>query len=217
MEALFFLFIWIFLYFYNKKYRKEMLIVSFFFFPFGITSLYFHFEDWLLISTLSNTKIGIEGIISTFSFLGVAAVFYKALSNKKFEEKKILINLKTSLSIVLPTFGFIFYFFKLNSSYLILIALLIGILYMLLLRTDLLKLSIASGISYFFLGFSTLISSSILFPGSLDLVWRDVPFLFGRVFGIPVVDLLWFFLAGMYFGVIYQFWTNAKEIKKEKN
>ena len=212
--------IWFFFYIYRKDTRKEMLVVSLIFGVAGPLSEYVYIQDWWKPLTITRTPIGIEDFLFGFMIGGVSAVIYSILFNKKVKIKKVKKikeqkrNLNLSRLLILLAIVFIFGFFilKLNSFISTILAFVLPIAVIYIKRKDLIKDSLISG-------FSTLVLAIILYqilnlitPGFFDEFWlfRNIPRIL--VIGIPLEEIVWFFLAGALMGPLYEYWKEGKLI-----
>lgn len=208
--ALIFLGIWAFLFWRRKDVRREMLLVSIVFGFGGLVSEKTNIQDWWQPLTITGTSIGPEDFIIGFAIGGVAAVIYEEIYKKRLKKAKI----KTS-SLFDPGFFFLlspslylafFFLFSLGSFYSMLLTFLICIVWMLFLRRDLLADSLLSGFLMLVIGIGIYFFLFLLYPNYIHEFWYLKPHRYASLlWGIPIAEYIWYFLAGAYIGPLYAF------------
>jgi hypothetical protein len=219
---LIFLFFWLILFFWRKDNRKEMLFISTLL---GVVSIILEplcFQDWWHPLTITGTIPGIEDFLFGFVVGGIAAVIYEdffkvGLKEKKRSKKKELINNLNLIGLFLLGLIIIFlsfFFLDINTFLSSSIIMLITIVVMYLKRPDLIQDSIFSGIMLTLLAFLVYTLVQIINPGWVESLWyfQNVPHII--IFNLPIDDILWYFLAGALLGPLYEFWKQAKLVKK---
>ena len=79
-------------------------------------------------------------------------------------------------------------------------------------RKDLILNSIVSGVLIAIISFLFYLVPELINPGWLEIVW-NFPILSGiTLFGVVVEDIIWFFLAGLFIGPLYEYWQEGKEV-----
>jgi hypothetical protein len=156
-------------------------------------------------------------LIFAFSFVGVAAVAYEVLVGRRLKPirckhlwGKHPINWLAALVIVIGAWvlvsGAAWLLFPINSIYAFMIGGLMVIVYIIADRHDLLLDSIFSGLFMASLAFGLeQIFFIHLFPVEANFVWqvdRLSGFLPG---GLPFEEFVWFLIAGMAIGPVYEF------------
>lgn len=209
--------IWIILYLYRKDLRKEILIISLLFGLGGILSEFVYITDWWRPLTITKTLIGLEDFLFGFSVGGIATSIYKTIFKKKIKFMK-RINKKTRdifIIFIILFFG-TFYIFKINSFYSSIIAFSASTLYIWIKRKDLIPSSIFSG--FFMLIIGTLIYSilNLIYPGFVQEFWfLDNEWYAKLIFGIPIREYIWYFLAGAFIGPLYEYWKEGRLINND--
>jgi hypothetical protein len=212
--SLIFLVIWIILYALRKDLRREMLFISGFFGIGGILSELTNIQDWWRPLTITGTPIGIEDFIIGFAIGGIASVIYAECYYKRYRPgsrqtpRRNMFGHLYLLSFAV-CFLTLFYVVKLSSFYSTFIAYLIGIIFIILKRKDLLRDSIISGILMLILALIIYAILSAIYPGYIQTFW----YLNGNwytqlIFGIPISEYFWFFLTGSFIGPLYEFVKN---------
>lgn len=218
--ALIFLIIWAILFYWRKDTRKEMLTISIIF---GIVALLVegvYLFDWWRPLTITGTAIGIEDIIFGFSIGGIASIVYEEVFGKRLRNIKKKSKNKDIKFILLNIFLLIvffgsFFLLKLNSFYASLIALSLGIIIIWIQRKDLIKNSLLSGILLVIIAFPAFIFLEYFFKGAIDKFWYFQFFTKIKIIGMPLEDLIWFFLVGANIGPLWEYWQEKKLVDKK--
>ena len=211
-----FIIIWIFLFIRRKDLRKEMLVISVLIGIISVLTSYFWWtKDWWRPFNITGTVVGFEDFIIGFASGGIMSVIYNFLFNKsygkeiKFKPPSALLLLMFMASL---TFLFIFVV-GLTSFWSCIITLVFTIIIIDYYRQDLILNSFVSGLS--------MLSISILFYLVVILIshtWVDKTYLSGlsgiRIFTIPIEEFIFWFLAGMWVGPLYEYALRKKLISK---
>ncbi len=178
-------------------------------------------RDWWHPLTVTNTKIGPEAIIVGFAIGGIASVIYEDIFKKKIRTRRVSRSRKRrddlNFSIVLIISGGTllgaFFFLGLGSLLSTVLAFGIPAVIIWIRRHDLILDSLASGI--FLLAVACFVYSvlQILTPGWIQAFWtfRYVPDI--TILSLPINDVLWYFLAGLFIGPLYEYWKEGKLVK----
>jgi len=212
--------IWIILFLWRKDTKKEMLIISLIFGLAGPLAEYIYIQDWWKPLTITRTPIGIEDFLFGFLIGGIAAVIYSLLFNKKIktmEAKKIKehqrdINFLVLLVLLAAIFFLSFFVLKLNSLISTVLAFLIPTIIIYIKRKDLIKNSLFSGLLTLIIAVFVYQILNLMTPGWIDSFWY---FKFiGKIIilGLPLEEIIWFFLAGAFIGPLYEYWKEGKLI-----
>lgn len=211
--------IWIYFFATRKDYRKQMVIVSLFIVAMAPINIIWHGDYWNPPYVFGEV-FRFEDFLWGFAFGGVTAVSYEAFFRKKLV-KRIDRSLKQEIADLIVILLLIFVpmlvltsFMELNSIYSVSISLALIILYMLFSRPDLLKNIIWSGIFATILIFIFYIIWQYLYPDVFKLYWHLPVISNITILGIPIEELVWFFLAGMAMGPLDEFLFGYKTIKK---
>lgn len=219
-----FLIFWIFLFLWRKDIRKEMLFMSFLW---GISAFILgdaYTSDWWHPPTITGTRLGIEDFLFGFIIGGIAAVIYEEIFKKKIKQRKIAKNQKKKdmlyfiilLILTFVLFLIFFYFVKLNSILSTIVVALIVLIIIYTERKDLIPDSLFSGALLLILAMIVYTIVGIIFPGWINAIWyfRHDPSIL--LFGVPISDAIWYFLAGAIVGPLYEFWKEGMLIDKIK-
>lgn len=211
--------IWLTLFITRKDSRKEMLAISLIFGIAGPIAEVFYIKDWWQPSTITNTIVGIEAVLTGFFIGGIASVIYTHLFRKKTQTKKPKNREKEDFrlglfgGILVLTFLISTQIFKLNSLYGTILAFFIPTLIIWIQRKDLISDSIISGISTMLILIIVYSILNLISPG-----WIEQFFLLNEVgarlvAGIPLKEFLWYFFAGAFIGPFYEHWKEKKLVK----
>lgn len=223
LKALLFFIIWIILFLWKKDNRKDMLKISIIFAFAGPLSEILYTQDWWSPETITNTGMGFESFFVAFFIAGIASVIYKNLFNKKTkfkENKKEKIRKRKKLFLLLITMLILFYgsfyLVKLNSLISTIIAFLIPTLIIYYNRKDLVKQSIVSGILLVVVAMIVYSFLEFLTPGWIHAFWhfKNIPEII--IFNLPIDDMAWYFFAGSFIGILYEFWKEGRLINLKK-
>jgi len=217
MAAVFFV-IWLCLFISKKNTRKEMLIMSLIFSIVGPLADILYTQDWWSPSTLTESPIGPESLLVGFMIGGIASVIYEDFFKKKIKIRKVnnknetkrnLSFLFVNLLLLVIFFG-TFYLLNFNSLMATILGLLASTSIIWFKRNDLIIDSIATGILLVIVAMFVYSILSLITPGWISEFWhfKNTPQII--IFNLPLDDLIWYFLAGMYIGPLYEFWQERK-------
>ncbi|MBI2627486.1 hypothetical protein HYW72_00995 [Candidatus Nomurabacteria bacterium] len=207
--------VWLILYIYRKDLRKEILLMG------SLVAIVATFmeafiwtKDWWKPTTITGTIVGIEDILFGFFVGGIIVSIYEEI----FKDKLVKIRGKKNthlkhfiIVILLSTFigNFTFFYINIHSFYSSLFTMLIPTLVIYFYRKDLIILSLTSGVII------TLISIPIYYiifsfdPTAINF-WIHKNISGIMLLNIPVEDLVWFFVTGMFISPLYEFWKGEK-------
>lgn len=219
LMGLIFLAIWLALFIWRKNTRKEMLIISIIFGIIGPFVEFIYTTDWWNPQFLFGfSSAGIEDVLFGFVCGGIAAVVYEDIFKKKLKIRKVSKtkeekrNISFLFILTLAAFLFFipFFVFGLNSLYSTIIGLSIPTLIIWIKRKDLILDSLATGIILVLI--TSLVYSILEFltPGWVSAFWhfKNVPNLI--ILNVPIDDIIWYFLAGLFIGPLYEYWQESK-------
>lgn len=204
--------IWIIIFAFFREERKEMLFVSLWTMPFGLTEPFFVPEYWnppSLFNLAAKTGFDIESLIFTFALGGIAAVLYELFFKTKHKiiSKKIIRRHKWHLVGLILTFAsfFLLYFFtNLNPIYSGIISLLIGAFLTLLCRPDLKMKMIYSGFLFLAIYFMYFLLLNLFYHDWVQDIWNLNSISGILLFGIPVEELVFAFSFGLMWSSFYE-------------
>jgi len=184
--------------------------------------LFWYTIDWWQPATITNTKVGIEDLLLGFTNGGIAAVLYETVFRKRLYQREFKNPLKKIQLIIPPILGIsiasiCFWVFQIHSFYSNLIALFISLFLILLWRKDLIINSLMSGILLVIVCLPFyLIGILWLAPGYVQRSWLFENLTGILFWGIPIEDLIWYFIVGLVLGPFYEFsqQLRLRKIKK---
>ncbi len=214
------LFIWLILFLWRKDTRKEMLIMSALIALLAFPANYVFSHDWWNPLTITGTLLGIEDFIIGFAGGGIASVVYEDVFKKKIKirkKSKRVRKLELLLPFVLSLFLFFGSFFILNiSSFLSsVIALGIPTLLIWVKRKDLILDSIFTGILLILVSFLFYWVPEIMAPGWVSSAWNWSNLSGVIILKQPLEDMVWWFLAGLFIGPLYEYWQEGRIANKK--
>lgn len=208
--------IWTVIYFSlkNKQSKKEMLLVSLFTLPLGLTEPIFVPRYWnppSLFNLAQTTGFDIESLLFSFGIGGIAVVIYelffklkhKKMSNQEMHKMRHKYHLFAIFSAPV-IFLALFLFTNLNPIYSTIIALLSGGLFTWYCRPDLKKKMFFSAFLFLAIYFVYFLLLIFVFPDYVEKVW-NLPAISGiLILGIPLEELLFAFSLGFLWSSIYE-------------
>ncbi len=216
-----FLVIWLILFILNKNSRKEMLIMSSIFAVAGPVADILYTKDWWRPLTITNTVIGPEALLVGFMIGGIASVVYTSLIRggikilKASGKKELAKNLNFVYMILISVLIFFgsFYLLKFNSLLATSFALSIPTIFIWIKRKDLIINSLITGMLLVVIASLVYTFLELLTPGWINAFWffKNIPNVV--IFNLPADDIIWYFLAGLFVGPLYEFWQKGKLIK----
>lgn len=174
--------------------------------------------DWWHPLTITNTLIGIEDFLFGFTVPGIASSIYEILLNKRLrlrrssKKEQKLQNSRIFTILVFMIFLFLigFYLLGISSFYASVVGFSVGIVFIFVSRPDLILDSVVSGFLVTLVAMANFILGEAIAPGVVKALWYNEIFSGTLILGVPIEDLIWFFLGGMFFGPIYEFWKEAR-------
>ncbi|MBA2655313.1 MAG: hypothetical protein H0U71_09670 [Gammaproteobacteria bacterium] len=221
--ALFYLLLWCILFVWRKEFRKEMLIVSLFTLPLGLTEPLFVPSYWhppSLFNLAMRTGFDIESLIFSFAIGGIAAVIYQSIfkvqlqsvSKKEMSRKR---HRWHGFILMLPAiiFALLAVLTSWNNIYSASIALFVGSLAAGYCRPDLKKKIWVGGLLFLFLYSIFFWVLIFIFPDFVKEAWNLSALSGILTLGIPIEELLFAFTFGMLWSSLYEhfFWLKCKD------
>ncbi len=215
--SLIFLLLWVGFYILRPDLRRRMLIFSLIIMPSGPLSEFWFLKDYWRRPTITGYPISIEDVIFPFGIGGIAYSMYKVFFNisvdKGHEQPRGWLVIAFFIIILLPLF-ILTDLLHVNSIFsstfsLFLIAVLTWIL-----RPDLLKPSIVSGILVLVLFFLVYKAMQVIFPSAIEFWCTGCNPLALRISGINIEELLWDFSWGLTGGTMVEAVTGEKLQKR---
>ncbi len=209
---------WLVLYFQRSDLRKEMLWMSSLM-AFGsfVTSYYFWTKDWWRPLTITGTRVGIEDILLGFAIGGIEAVIYEVVFKKKYYKRKLHPhNFLLPLLLLIQLITFLFWGVGLTSFWSCVLSLILVSTGVFIIRRDLLMNGILSGILTMLIAMLDYYFIMLISPQWIDHTYLSS--LSGvRITGIPIEELIFWFLAGLLFGPLYEYWQGKRLVGIKKS
>lgn len=212
--------IWLLLYFFSKRTRKEQLIMSLILIPLGTLTEILYFQDYWKPQSVFQLSVGpiwllLEDFIFMFAISGIGAVMYEILFHKRIAKKKKNFHKKYGLiTIILVSIlsTLALFYLGINSIFATSIGFVIFAFFIILQRRDLLADSLLSGLCVMitmFAGYTILYN----FVTNAEELGKQIWLLYGtsldkRIFNIPITEMVWGFSLGMFVGPLYAFIKN---------
>ena len=199
--SLIFLFLWIIFYILRPDLRRRMLIFSLIITPLGPLSEVWFLRDYWRRPTITGYPISIEDAIFAFAIGGIAYSIYKVFFNMMAVQSEdqprrgwlgIAFFIITILPLVLLTD-----LLHLNSIFSSALSLLLIAVLTWVLRPDLWKPSIVSGLMVVVLFFLVYKGMQVIFPGAIEYWCTGCNPLGIRISDINIEELLWDFAWGL--------------------
>ena len=196
--TLLFLIPWVIIYWKRKDLRQEMWVLSVLVGGVSVlTSYTWWTADWWAPQTITGTKVGIEDFLLGFANGGVAAVIYSFLTGKiYFSKSSGSRNLEAVLvpGLMFVVIALLHGYFEINTFYSSSVAMFIAGVYFLVLRPDLFKMSIMSGLLMALLSLPVYWFSEFISPGVIEASWQLEKLSGVLFFKIPIEEPINYFL-----------------------
>jgi hypothetical protein len=212
--SLIFLLLWIVFYILRPDLRRRMLIFSLIIMPMGPLSELWFLRDYWRRPTMTGYMISIEDAIFSFAIGGIAYSIYKVFFNMSVvagheQQRRGWLVIAFLITIILPLL-LLTDLLGINSIFsstfsLFLIAVLTWIL-----RPDLLKPSIISGILVVILFFLVYKGMQVIFPSAIEYWCMGCNPTDLRISGINIEELLWDFSWGLAGSIMVEAVTGEK-------
>lgn len=213
--------IWAVIFIVKPLLRKEMLWVSLFTMPFGLTEPLFVPEYWSppsLFNLAATTGFDIESLIFSFAVGGIGAVLYEAvfkvkhskISKKEMHKKRHRFH---KLAIGSPVIVFLLLFFltSMNPIYSASIAMFVGGIAAILCRPDLNRNVWLGGVTFTILYFVFFLFINLIFPSFVNH-WNLEALSGILILRVPLEELMFAFTFGMMWSSVYEhiLWYKTK-------
>lgn len=214
--------IWLILFLWRRDVGKEMLYISLFFGIIALLTESLYIQDWWKPLTITGTSVGIEDFLFGFAIAGCAAVFYEEIFKKKVKirkankirKRKRNLNFFYIIALMAVLFAFLFDILRINTLITSIITFLVPISVIYIKRKDLIIDSLATGIILTVIMIIAYSALGIISPGFIGQFW-----IFDTaetmVLGIPIREIIWYFLAGALIGPLYEYWQEGRLANKK--
>ena len=206
--------IWLVIFLFRKRLRKEMLLASLFTMLFGFTEPLFVPKYWSppsLFNLATNTGFDIESFIFAFAVGGIGSVIYewiikvrhKKMNQHEMNSKRHRYHL---LAIISPFILFILLelLTRLNPIYSAVIAMFFGGMAAVFCRPDLKKKTFIGGFLFLGMYFLFFLFFNFVYPYAVQQFWNLNALLGILIFGVPLEELIFGFTFGMMWSSIYE-------------
>lgn len=212
--SIIFLLLWAILYIFYKAGRRQMLRVSLWTMPFGLTEVLFVPDYWnppTLFDLAQRTGFDVESLIYTFAITGIASVLYQIVFRRVYEplhpdDRHTMRHRIHRYILATPFIVFILLatLTNLNHIYCSIFAMGAGAIATLFCRPDLNLKTWIGGSLFLVLYFVFFEILNVLYPGYVADVW-DLKNISGILLaGVPLEELLFGFVFGMYWSSVYE-------------
>jgi hypothetical protein len=204
--------IWFIFYTINSKLRREMLMISTFTAPIGLTQPLFLGRYWSppsLFNLNVITGFDIESVIFSFAIGGIVAILYELI----FKSEHVKIDRKAydrgrlfhTIAIISPIIVFVplYLFTELNPIYSTVIALFTGGILTIICRPDLMKNMLVGGTLFTTLYFIFFMLINLADPNFVSY-WNISAVSGILLLGIPLEELFFAFSFGTMWSSIYE-------------
>ena len=208
-----FLIHWALLYGTNPALRTVMLRVSLATMLFGFTEPIFVPDYWnppSLFELAQRTGFDIESLIFSFAIGGIGTVLYKGLLHRTLApttpaERNATWHKLHLGALMLPFVLFVpLYVLPWNPIYAVLASLAVGAIASDLCRPELLRKSFVGGVLFLGLYAVFMLGLKILAAGYIVEVWNLPALRGGLLYGIPVEELWFGLVFGLYWSAVYE-------------
>ncbi len=212
--SLFFLVIWLAIFLVRKDTRHEMVVMSLLLgFISVVTAYYWWTQDWWHPATITGTRVGIEDFLVGFGSGGIMAVIYEVVFKRRLYKRSAQQHRSGGLTILFALAFFTSWFFwgvGLTSFWASTFAMILSALLLYYLRRDLFFNSLISGALMALISLPFYYSILVFVPNWVSTTY-DFAHLSGiLITGIPVEEIIFWFLAGMVFGPFYEYWQGER-------
>lgn len=207
--------VWLILYMHRKDLRPEMIFMG------TLVSLcalileaFVWTKDWWQPKTITGTVVGIEDALLGFLVGGIIVSIYEEVfkdrlvhirSKKEHHLKHFLIVIV--LSIVIGNYTF--FHLNMHSYYASILSMSIPTLAIYFYRRDLIILSLATGAMTTFISIPIYCIIFFFNPNFIN-IWLHQNISGIMPLGIPIEDLVWFFVTGVFISPLYEFWKGYR-------
>ncbi len=204
--------IWLVVFLFSGKFKKEMLLVSFLTMPFGLTEPLFVPAYWnppSLLNLAATTGFDIESLIFSFAIGGIGSIIYDiffGVRHRRMKEKDCRRHRLHLLALLSPFVVFIvlWIFTELNPIYSASIAMFVGGISAVLCRPDLIKKTFFGGIMFMMLYLVFFLLFNLAYPSAVGQFW-NLPAISGLlILGVPLEELMFAFSFGLLWSGVYE-------------
>lgn len=183
-----------------------------------VVTQYFWTVDWWRPLTITNTRIGIEDALLGFNNAGIAAVLYEEVFRRQLYKRSKTHDKGIIFLVILTCILFIVLFIALSLSSFnaCIISLSLFSIIMMFLRRDLLLSSLINGLLMTVLVLPIYYLMIFLSPNIIENTYLLDKLSGIRITGIPIEELIFYFIFGSMVGLVYEFW-HGLGLRRERN
>ena len=211
---LIFLAIWLVLFIMRKDLRHEMLVMSVLIGVISVVTEYcWYTKDWWRPEAIPGIWIGFEHFLMGFGSGGIIASIYEEVFKKRlYKRTSKKYSPRGSLVLLMLAWftSVLFWTFHITSFWSSTVAMIVIALLMFYYRRDLLAAGFLTGLCMVIVSLPMYWGILLIYPH-----WVQETYLFNYlsgilVFGIPIEELVFWFLAGFLWGPFYEYWKGEK-------
>jgi hypothetical protein len=212
--SLIFLLVWVILFYLRHDLRQRMLIFSLITMPLGPVSEFWFLRDYWRRPNITRYAISIEDAIFAFAIGGIAYSIYKVFFKMSVIEsreppRQAWLGIAFGIILILPLFV-LTDLLRVNSIFSSTLSFLLITILTWILRPDLRKPSIISGVLVLILFFLIYKIMQLIFPGSLEYWCTGCNPTGIKISGLNIEELLWDFSWGLAGSIMYESVTSEK-------
>ena len=216
--SLIFLLVWVILFYLRHDLRRRMLIFSLITMPLGPVSEFWFLRDYWRRPTITGYAISIEDAIFAFAIGGIAYSIYKVFFKMSVIEsreppRQAWLGIAFGIILILPLF-ILTDLLHVNSIFSSTLSFLLITILTWILRPDLRKPSIISGVLVLILFFLVYKIMQLIFPGSLEYWCTGCNPTGIKITGLNIEELLWDFSWGLTGSTMFEIMTGEKLQKR---
>lgn len=218
LGSLFLLLIWLLIFVFQQKLRREMLVASLLVTPFALSEIFFVPGYWLP-DTIGNPKLSIEDFVFSFAVGGIIAVIYELFMKGKVSHQRLcncyngefFHGLVLGIGVIIIFLSYVL--LKINFMYAVYIGIMVDIVLIVITRPDLIKKVLYSGLIFGFLYFLFFSVFSFFIPGFIKH-WNLTNLSGVIILGVPLEEITWAIGVGGFLGPIYEYLLSIKLIER---
>lgn len=208
--------VWLIIFILRPDLRKAIWVMSFLTAFSGLIPEYFWWtKDWWRPITITATRIGIEDFLLGYTNGGIIAVIYEMIGGFKLERIKgvkprgiKLIYIPFSILLI----GICVEILGMTSFWATVFTELLIAFSIIYFRRDLFFSSLFSGIAIVIIFMPVYWFADFISPGIIEKTWLFKNLSGLRITGVPVEDIVFYFLVGSVEGSFYKFWQGFRDI-----
>jgi hypothetical protein len=207
---------WLLMFLKRKDLRREMLWASFLGMPFGFIEIFFvpyYWKPESLFNLMGQYGFGMEGFLYSFLIAGIAAVGYEFLERKK--TVKIKRNKRLHIApfvLFLVVFLGFEVLFPAKPMLNLVVAFFCGVILTVMIRPDLLKQVLASGLIFGVFYFIIFAFVNITFGDLVSRFYSSQIMNNLKILGVPIEEIIFAFAGGAFWSTIYEYTKAYREV-----